>query len=772
MSKIRVLPDSLANKIAAGEVVERPASVVKELLENALDAGARKINIEVESGGKRLIRIVDDGEGMTRDDAIIAFERHATSKLRTAEDLETITTLGFRGEALPSIAAVSKLFLRTKTANDIEGTEVEFNGGKLVNVRDIAWPGGTEIEVKDLFFNMPARRKFLKSDATESFHITNLVQHYALANHELAILLINNGRDSIRVANVASLKDRAYQILGGGLLKKLLDVKNEANGLTIEGFVSNPQEQRSSRDAQYLFVNHRFVKDQLITRALTEAYRSMMPSGTYPAAVLFIELPPDEVDVNVHPAKTEVRFLHETAIFSFVRDSIAQSLKATQTITRFPGTYKDAKSTEERLKTDAPRWQNIPTWSQRTFNPVEALPGNSRQQPPASAQSNSFPAKSDPMSVNLRQANTGMPDLRNQPEARQQPETDNEVLLKAEANLRRELLEDLQANVSPSAESNASNDLTSNESDVGASNAGGAFFTEEAGSSPFAEESGDNSFAKESISNSNHLGLSEETGERHSAVESQALHQNENLLLKTNRNSLALEDGAVSLGDAGDELTIAASTENQQARARQVATQEPATSYWHGIKPMGQIRDSYIVATDDEGLLLFDQHVVHERILFEQIRDGKMSRAMQIQPLLIPETLDLSPAEVEAFNVVKDELEHMGIETMELSGRTIAIKTSPAGVSSNDVVAIVQQLLSAVERERRTFTIETIRDEIAASLACKAAIKVNMPLTDEKMQWLIDELMKTQNPMTCPHGRPIIMRFDLRDIERGFKRPV
>src|SRR5215211_192799 len=200
MSKIKVLPDSLANKIAAGEVIERPASVVKELLENALDAGATKINIEIEAGGKRLIRIIDDGEGMTRDDAIIAFERHATSKLRTAEDLESITTLGFRGEALPSIAAVSKLFLRTKTANDVEGTEVEFNGGKLVNVRDIAWPGGTEIEVKDLFFNMPARRKFLKSDATESFHITNLVQHYALANHELALLLINNGRDAIRVS--------------------------------------------------------------------------------------------------------------------------------------------------------------------------------------------------------------------------------------------------------------------------------------------------------------------------------------------------------------------------------------------------------------------------------------------------------------------------------------------------------------------------------------------------------------------------------------------
>src|SRR5262245_23333566 len=337
MSKIKVLPDSLANKIAAGEVVERPSSVVKELLENALDAGARAINIEVESGGKQLIRVLDDGEGMTRDDAIVAFERHATSKLRSADDLEAITTLGFRGEALPSIASVSRLFLRTKTASDTEGTEVEFNGGKLIAVRDIAWPGGAEVEVRDLFFNLPARRKFLKSDATESFHITNLVQHYALANPQLSFLLVNNGRDVIRVVPARSLKERAYQVLGGGLLDKLVEVNNEANGLQVTGFVSNPQEQRSSRDAQYLFINRRFVRDQLIGRALTEAYRSMMPSGTYPAAVLFIEALPTEVDVNVHPAKTEVRFLHEGVVLAFIRDAVTQALRSTQPIAQVPG---------------------------------------------------------------------------------------------------------------------------------------------------------------------------------------------------------------------------------------------------------------------------------------------------------------------------------------------------------------------------------------------------------------------------------------------------
>ena len=362
MAKIRVLPDALANQIAAGEVIERPASVVKELLENALDAGARSLRLEVESGGKRLIRIIDDGEGMMRDDAIVAFERHATSKLRSAEDLESITTLGFRGEALPSIASVSRLHLRTKTADDVEGTEVEFNGGKLVGVRDIAWPGGTEIEVKDLFFNMPARKKFLKSDATESYHITNLVQHYALANPALSFLLINNGRDAIRVAPARSLKERAYQILGGALLNKLLEVKAAGDGLRIEGFVSNPQEQRSSRDQQYLFVNRRFVRDQLIGRAVSEAYRSMMPSGTYPAVVLFIEVPPTEVDVNVHPAKTEVRFLHESAIVAFVRNAVAEAIRATEPTTRI-GINRggDAETTAPRPPAPglSPRYPNV-----------------------------------------------------------------------------------------------------------------------------------------------------------------------------------------------------------------------------------------------------------------------------------------------------------------------------------------------------------------------------------------------------------------------------
>lgn len=646
MSKIRVLPDALANMIAAGEVVERPSSVVKELLENALDAGARKISIEVEAGGKRLISVIDDGEGMTRDDAITAFERHATSKLRTADDLESITTLGFRGEALPSIASVARLFLRTKTESDVEGTEVEFNGGRLVAVRDVAWPGGTEVEVKDLFFNIPARRKFLKSDATESFHITNLVQHYALANPETSFLLINNGREAIRVSQSQSLRERAYQVLGSSLLGKLVEVNGESDGLRLIGFVSNPQEQRSSRDAQYLFVNHRFVRDQLIGRALVEAYRSMMPSGTYPAAILFIEVPPTEVDVNVHPAKTEVRFLREGAMLAFVRDSIADALRKTQPVTRVPGTGDAAARRQPDSSASRPPSypQNRPSLAER----LQIAPGDVKE--PSLARDPKPAQVSDEMSA---------------------------------SSIPRDIEEQIYSSI------------------------------EQVGT---ADEPVEHSIANGTVSNETWL-------------------------------------------------------EDQQLEDQQLEKQA-LPGLGHGIKPLGQIRDSYIVATDEEGLLLVDQHAAHERVLFEEIRDGRLARAADVQQFLIPETLDLSPAEAQAFAVVRQELDSLGVETMELSGRTIAVKTAPAGLSSADVIQLVREALAVCERERRDFNIENLRNQMAASLACKAAIKVNMPLTSEKMQWLIDELMKTANPMTCPHGRPSIMRMQLRDIERGFKRPV
>src|SRR4029453_11968156 len=327
MSKIRVLADHVANQIAAGEVVERPASVAKELVENSIDAGATRITIEIEAGGRRLLKILGDGEGMVRDDAILAFERHATSKIRGSDDLHAIATLGFRGEALASIASVARVELKTQTADSNVATRVTIDGGRMRDVKDAAHPGGTTIIVRDLFFNVPARRKFLRSEATETFHLTNLVTHYALAHPEIAFTFSNNGREILHATVAKDLRERAYQIFGSDFLDNLLEVNGgHPEVAQISGYVSAPRDRRTSRDSQYLFVNRRFVRDRLIGRALSEGYRSVLPHGVYPAALLFIETPLEEVDVNVHPAKTEVRFRRAAAVADAVRESVRNAL--------------------------------------------------------------------------------------------------------------------------------------------------------------------------------------------------------------------------------------------------------------------------------------------------------------------------------------------------------------------------------------------------------------------------------------------------------------
>src|SRR5580692_6424526 len=362
MSQIRILAENVANKIAAGEVVERPASVVKELLENAIDAGARSIRIETESGGKRLIRVTDDGCGMNHDDALLAFERHATSKLRSADDLLSISTLGFRGEALPTIAAVSRLLLETRDGAEAEGTRVEFAGGKLIGVKPAGLPAGTTISVADIFYCVPARRKFLKSDTTELGHIASLVTHYALANPAKQFILTTPTQEIINCPPAEKLADRVYQLFGRQALEELveipaatapfraaitepqLDPEEEKASLTVSGFTSRPDIQRANRNGIYIFVNRRLVRDRLILHAIHEAYRNILPPAVFPATLLFLEMPYDEVDVNVHPAKIEVRFRRSQFVHDFTRDSIRQALMTVRPIASFAAAAGSAQN--------------------------------------------------------------------------------------------------------------------------------------------------------------------------------------------------------------------------------------------------------------------------------------------------------------------------------------------------------------------------------------------------------------------------------------------
>lgn len=652
MNKIRILPDNLANQIAAGEVVERPASVIKELLENALDAGAGRVTVDVELGGRRLMRIADDGHGMVRDDAVLAFERHATSKIRDLDDLGRIGTLGFRGEALASIASVARVELVTKTEEDAAATRVEIEGGRLTDVSDAPRATGTTVSVRDLFFNTPARRKFMRSEATENYHLTSIIQHYALAYPHIAFALNNNGRSVINVSPAKDLRERAFQLFGGSLLESLLPVAGGREYVArLSGFISAPRERRTNRDSQYYFVNRRFVRDKAIAEGIREGYRSVLPHGYYPVAFVFLDIPVEEVDVNVHPAKTEVRFRRRDAVKEVIAEAVRESLQKA-----------GIEAAEATLRESV----QVPQEYEPRHYPVDT--------PPV------FRERQEERSDAAAAGASGREEVRVEERADEVAEA-VQGLFSLDAAL----------------------DL---------------------GSMDFEHQAEARAYEK---------------------------HEPADVMPSS-------EPGVYPVLPPVD------------SAAKIVRTAELKDVQPRSIRPVGQLHESFIIAVDEEGLLLIDQHVAHERILFDRFRRAEYGKPLESQNLLIPETLDLTPAEAEVFESVAETLAALGFDVMRLSGRTIAIKSVPADLPPAEGRMLLKELLANFEGRGRSGAESSIRDDIAASLACKAAIKINMPLTPEKMAWLIDRLLVTSSPTTCPHGRPVILRLTMRDIERGFHR--
>lgn len=676
MNKIKILSDNLANQIAAGEVVERPASVIKELVENSIDAGAKRIQIDIELGGRRLMRVSDDGEGMLRDDAILAFERHATSKIKTLEDLGAIQTLGFRGEALASIASVAKIELITKNETDNSATKVIIEGGKLIDVKDAARSTGTTLSVKELFFNTPARRKFMRSEATENYHLTAIITHYALAHPEIAFTLTNNGREVLRVSPAKDLRERAYQLFGGNLIESLLPVSGGREFVAkIHGFVSAPRERRTSRDSQYFFVNNRFVRDKVIAGGLLEGFRAVLPHGVYPVAFLFLEIPHDEIDVNVHPAKTEIRFRRSEAVKETIAEAIRNALANTGII------REEWKRTAEN-KSD--------TVGKTNFEQTEII-------------FETVKTEYQPKINDLKKSDFGIETSHsNLPYIVENQENSIEIFQnkKTESDLANEFIND---NYSADFERKVESlEIKTEQSEIQKQNG---------------------------IINEQRITNVEQFPTSKYAV-------------------LPPVDSATKVVKIAEVTDVSASK----------------------IRPIGQLHDSFIIAVDDEGLLLIDQHVAHERILFDKFRKKEFERKIESQNLLLPETIDLSPAQSHSFSLVKNDLEVLGFGVMQLSGRTIAIKSVPTDLPASEARNLFSEILDTVETEKRGGAKSNMRDDIAASLACKAAVKINMKLTHEKMQWLIDRLMFTSSPTTCPHGRPVILRLTMKDIERGFHR--
>jgi DNA mismatch repair protein MutL len=637
VGRIRVLSDKVANQIAAGEVVERPASVVKELLENSLDAGSSYIRVEIENGGRRLIRIADDGCGMLRDDALLAFERHATSKLHDVKDLLKIATLGFRGEALPSIASVSRLLLETRSPDEQTGTRVEIAGGKIVVCEEIARGGGTTISVRDLFFNVPARKKFLRTEQTELAHVASLVTHYSLAHFDKTFELWNGGQNLLHATPVETMRERVFQVFGSELLDDLMDLGEHSAMLqmpepdepprrfTLRGFVSRPQVQKNNRNSIFIFVNGRLIRDRLLLHAISAAYHNLMPPACFPFALLFLECDCEEVDVNVHPSKTEVRFRHQSWVHDFVRDAIREQLMASRPAPSF--VQRSSSSPAPQAAAVLP-YSEFSQMLQNEDRDAGAAPEFSMQ-PPA------------PPAARFDFGDTGIA-------VNEQP---------------------APAVAEPKA-----------------------------------------------------AGVKLRVPDTHGSFP---------------LDGIPMEHSMLRIGE---------------------------------LRPMGQLHNSFIIAAGVDGLWIIDQHVAHERILFEQVLAQQASGRVEMQQLLMPMILQLTADQQIEYARIGDELRASGFDTEPFGNRTIAVKAAPAAVGLGDLERVIFEILEIAEHELRSVSISDLRRGIAASIACRAAIKINTPLDQRKMEWMLRALAATEYPMACPHGRPVALQYGTREILRAFHR--
>jgi DNA mismatch repair protein MutL len=688
MGRIRILPDQVANQIAAGEVVDRPASVVKELLENALDAGANRIRVEVEAGGRRLIRVSDDGFGMNRDDALLAFERHATSKLRTADDLLSIATLGFRGEALPSIASVARVTLETATGDEAAGTRMEIAGGKILHVDDAALPRGTTLAVADLFFNTPARRKFLRAESTELSHVTALVTHYALVHPEKHFELISATHTLVSAPPVTRTAERIYQIFGKDTLELLLPVAAEtplARGglpepppwkkdpdeparnpgtLRLTGFYSKPELQKLNRNSIYIFVNKRLIRDRLLIHAITEAYRNVIPPTSYPVVLLFLEMPPEEVDVNVHPAKTEVRFRQQSLVHDFVRDSLRTALIQARPAAGFLAALDSAPLASPSLMPPA-------------LSPLPGAPGGGPQAGSDAGDDQAAAPEAEPF-----QLTTKLP-------------------LPVPGKL------------------------------------------------PFDGRG------------FNPAGWG--------GQDQKAWGEAAAALFQPGASSAA--DGCSHPLNDNSANGLSPGLATAQIEAEQAATN---LNHLGSLRPLAQLRESFILAAGDDGLWIIDQHVAHERVLFEKILRDRQVEGVQRQRLLMPMLVELEAWQMVVFARIAEELDRNGFEVEPFGPHTLAVKAAPVGLEGaaleRMLAEVIEQSGAASDEATRNQDLKALRTRIAASIACHSAIKVNTALDPARMEWLLLELAKTSHPTSCPHGRPIALLYSWKDIQRAFHR--
>ncbi len=593
--KIRVLPENLINKIAAGEVIDRPASVVKELVENSIDAGADRITVIIKGGGKSLIQVIDNGAGMDEENAIMSFQRHATSKITSYQDMERITTLGFRGEALASIASISRVEMKTVATGEIAGTSLLIEGGVIQKIDKTGGNPGTSIAVKNIFYNTPARRKFLRADSTEYRYILNVLNRFTLAYPEIGFTLINEGNQVYDLKPTFS-EERVVDVLGSRVQGNLIAVQDDTALAKITGFVGGFDIMRKSRNDQYLFLNRRYIVDRTINYAISAAFGDTIPKGLYPLYVIFLEIDPERVDVNVHPTKTEVKFADQQSLFSVVRGAVKRALTRDEVIPEMSSQRPSFEDMRARFRSSLPD-------ELHHFSP-------------------------DQMQMNFDKS-TSHP-------------------------------------VQPSA--------------------------------PMPSQPG------------------------------QELPPDES---------------------------------QYQAAAPQRSQPQTSAVVW-------QLHNKYILSQIKSGLVVIDQHVAHERILYEKAKKSIEQNAAPSQQLLFPQTIELTPEDFEYLVEILPFLQKIGFVIKSFGGRTVVMEGVPAGLKIGSENKILLDIIDEYKTKQSSEI--DVRERVAKSFACRSAIMAGEKLTTEAMNSLIDQLFATENPYFCPHGRPVMITISIDELDKRFDR--
>ena len=707
MGKVQLLSDDLINKIAAGEVVERPASVVKELVENAIDAKATRIDIEVENGGKKSIRIVDNGHGMSKEDAMMSLQRHATSKLRVTDDLFKIMTMGFRGEAIPSIASVCKFTMQTRSEDDDTATQIYVEGGKPPVVTEVGRSVGTTMEVREIFFNLPARRKFLRADGTEFSHIAEAITRLAVANPQVRFRLTHNRRVQLQAQASTQLKERVASLLGRQVGKAMYPIELDIGWLKLRGLFSRPDVTTQGSKGIYFFVNGRFIKHRGLAHACKEAYRGTIEKGRFPYVVLFIELDPAQVDVNVHPQKIEVRFQRENEVYNRLLTALRNE------VARTPWLETTRLTAQKAQKQEHPE---PPTPTPLTHT---KLPHNTPQRPTVTVQGT--PVKE------LQQERP------RSPSAIAPPTPQPQVTQASEEN---EIVEE------------------KTHKEVPVEHASPAVQLEEA--SPELSSQAPRNF--------------QEFRERFLLAAKEQKVSLPNAPIQPVGISTSTAQRDLPFLPTWSKQVPESNSASGDISATPIQAEETKQGFFSSLKYIGQFSRMYLLFELGDMLILIDQHAAHERITYQKLMEGFDASKIPQQRFLIPPRLELSLTEAQQAELYQEQLEKLGIELEPFGGQSFALKAIPSMLKSPDPYELIRDLLEELSAGKRTASFDLRRDDVLMRMACHGSVRGPHKLSPDEVRALQESLDEIDFKANCPHGRPIYIEMPKQDIEKKFHR--